>query len=69
MHLEDESLDAAVQGPFTAVRLPYKDSRYSLILVGRSGAPAGLKDFAPAAHLLTGDGLRNAASKCVDPAR
>ena len=57
MHLEDEALDAAVQGPFTAVRLPYKESRYSLILVGRSGAPARLEDFGPAAHLLTGDGF------------
>ncbi len=58
MHLEDESLDAAVQGAFTAIRLPYKDSRYSLILVGRSGAPASLEDFGPAAHLLTGDGFK-----------
>ena len=57
MHLEDESLDAAVQGPFTAIRLPYKDNSYSLILVGCSGAPASLEDFGLAAHLLTGEGF------------
>lgn len=57
MHLTGV-LDTAVAGPFAAVRLPYADGRYSLILLGRGGAPAGLTDFAPAAHLLTGEGFK-----------
>jgi serpin B len=57
MMYQTGSLQAATKGRFAAVELPYADSRFSMVLVTTTDAPAKPDAFGDAAELLSGTGL------------
>jgi serine protease inhibitor len=57
MVYQSGSFQAATKGRFAAIDLPYADSRFSMVLVTTTDAPAKPDAFAEVADLLAGNGL------------